>query len=182
MTETQGNPNLQDAEREKCYRHEEGLWSRIGFSGFAIFIGMCAIAGGYAAWTNDRGLIINGIIKMGPTTATIFYACSFVFGGVLFVLCAVTAFGRLVKPASVVLGPDEIVFCNGWLFPKRELVAFKSIQAINERLGNKVGTRYLILTVGSRKFLICERLLSGPQAYDEIHAAIIAGRKNSQAS
>jgi len=177
MNKTQNNPNRPATAREKCYRHEEGLWSCIGFAVFAIFIGLCAFTLGLAAVTNDRGLIINGIIRMGPTTATIFYALGAVFLGVFFVLSAVTAVGRLVKPDSVVLGPDGIVFCRGWLFPKQEIVPFKSIQCMSQQQGSKAGTRYLILTGESRKFLICERRLSRAQDYDEIHAVILAGQK-----
>ncbi len=53
---------------------------------------LCSLVGGpgsaYKAYTNDRGLVLNGILHFSPTGATIFYA---VLSVICFAVLAVTS-------------------------------------------------------------------------------------------
>jgi hypothetical protein len=63
-----------------------------------LFCGGCAAMMTYAALTNDRGLIINGIIRLEQPGATIFYWCmAGIFDAALAVSLAMVVIGLTSK-------------------------------------------------------------------------------------
>jgi hypothetical protein len=75
----------------------------------AIFFGICAFSIRAKAQTNDRGLIINGIIELSASGATTFYW-----------ILAWLAFGFVVAAVLMlvvrILNPQELVLTEGGLY------------------------------------------------------------------
>lgn len=96
------------AHREFAYRPQWGVLIASGL--------ICGIGGYFfqaEAASNDRGLIINGIIELSTSGATTFYL---VFSWLLFALVTPVAFlliARLLNPQTLVLADD------GLYLPKR---------------------------------------------------------------
>jgi hypothetical protein len=127
----------------------------------------------HRAETNDRGLIINGIIELGPHGADIFYA---VFAGLsgalaaLGVLGLIRAFGA---PMYVVLEHDAIVVPGPMFSPRARRVEFERIRALETwNVNGQVG-----LTIrydGGRAGIA--RSMVGEAAFQEIIGELKARR------
>lgn len=169
------SPNLDQTSRERKYPHDTAMRYLIILTGI---MGAGALDMGYLAMTNDRGLVINGLIRLGPTGATIFYSLITVFLGAFFLYCAAMLLQRIINPHSLIIRHDGIIFCDGRLKPKQTLVPFAAIQMIGQQQGVKGGTRTLVLKVGNQKFLIHEEYLGNRRNYDEIYATVASAQNN----
>lgn len=135
-----------------------------------IFFGSGAALFGYKTATNDRGLIINGVIELGPTGATIFYAVLGVLSA-LFVLCAVFAQiqGALRKP-MLILADDHLVVPSGFFQRRLKRVEFKHItSAVLQKIS---GQQFLVLRTLQGKVSVTRSLLTPPSAFDLIVTAV----------
>ena len=83
----------------------------------AVFFGICGLVSRAQADSNDRGLIINGIIELSSSSATIFY---WVLTWMSFASVAIAALMLVVR----VLNPQKLVFAESGLYaPEVGLVA-----------------------------------------------------------
>ena len=162
---------------EKRYSHNIKLWIP-GLA--AVFNGYLAFVSIREAVTNNRGLIINGAIHLGPTGATIFYYFFAALFSFTFSLLAAVILRCLFNPHSLLLGPEGITFFRGWLKQKKAFVPFESIGSLFQQQNVKGGDRTLVFMVKNQRFEIAEAYLKNRSTYDEIHESIESGRTKAR--
>ncbi len=135
----------------------------------SLAFGECAYLTAYAALTNDRGLIFNGV-HFSPRAATIFYAC-------LAVLC--TLFVALLLPpfimgllgrARVTLTDEALCAPKNGLGRKLAVVPLSDIESVT--LQAIQGTKFLHVHHRNGKVTIHQGLLPSAQAFEELCTAI----------
>lgn len=164
---------------EKRYSHNIKTWIPGMYASFIALLASCAIT---KAVTNHRRLVINGIIHLGPTGATILYYFLAALGCAMFIRWVVVVLRCIFHPDFLVAGPAGIRFFTGWAKPKMTNVPFQSIDSVFQQQNLKGGGRTLILMVKKERFYVHEGYLKIPGAYDEIHKTVEAGMKASKNS
>lgn len=109
---------------EKKYSYN-ARWSALFAAGG--FFAVCAVFLAHMAATNDRGVIIESFIRLGPQGATAFYWCLTAFS-VLFVLVAIAAaVRRIVSPRVLVIDPTGLWLPHGAFQMKLVRVDFSEV-------------------------------------------------------
>lgn len=83
-----------------------------------VFFGVCAVIMAHEAQTNDRGVVLNGLVELSTSGATVFY---WVICGLSLGLVATALFfglPQLLIPRRIVLEPDAITI-PGWGFSRK---------------------------------------------------------------
>lgn len=138
----------------------------------ALFFGGGAAFFAHKAATNDRGLIVNGLIELGPTGATVFYVVFAVVSGLFVVLAGgATLYGHL-KQTVLVLADDHLEIPGGFFKRHVRRVEFASITSASLQKIN--GQEFLILQTAVGQASIARSLLSPDHAFDRIVAAVEA--------
>jgi hypothetical protein len=128
-----------------------------------LFFGACAIFMSWMASTNDRGLVLNGLLEFGPQGASVFFwmvaALSF-----LFVLAAAwIIFSSLVHGIpDVVLGAETISFPRG--FPVKRVFALRYAEITGLSRSDVNGQRFLTLHTSGKKHHIALNWLGSKEA------------------
>jgi hypothetical protein len=108
-----------------------------------VMFGTGSIVLSKVAIENDRGVIINGLIRLGPDGATVFYwslaALSILFSalGVLLFYVRLTTFAQIVVTVEGIYVPKRP------LLTKVEFIAFPRIVALSERRMSRQRFLYL---------------------------------------
>lgn len=133
----------------------------------SAFFGACAALLGYEAFTNDRGLILNGIIEFGPFGATVFYWILAV-SSLLFVLVGLwTIFTMFYHGIpDVVLTEDSVSFPIGFPVKRNFTLPYAEISGLSHTEIN--GQRFLYLHTAKKKFYILLNWLSPKTAEVEL--------------
>jgi hypothetical protein len=148
-------------EREYEYRPK---WTMIVFC--AAFFGLGAGVLGFKAASNDRGLIINRVIQLGPDGATVFFwvltACSVGF----VVVSACLAYHRLNFRQRLAFGPSALVVpVSRWSREEKE-IAYQDILGLSEATIS--GQRFLYVTHPGGKYTITASMLPSKAAFSEV--------------
>jgi hypothetical protein len=152
---------MDDTEREFEYKPR---WTTILACG--VFFGLCAVVLGIKAANNDRGLIINGIIELGPDGATLFYwvlttsSIGFVAVAILIAYHRLTYRQRLAFGVSSLIGPT-----SRWSRQERE-IAYRDIRELSTITIS--GQRFLYITHLGGKYTIAASLLPSKAAFEEV--------------
>lgn len=138
--------------------------------GFVLF-GASAAFFYYRATTNDRGLIINGIIEMGPGAADIFYAVFFVLSAIMSLAGLYLSIRLLqIKDFRIVIGEENV------LVPPPTL--WKSFNEISIPLNSIVSVAQngyaLVIGTGDKNHSISAQWFSQYYPMAEVADAIIA--------
>ncbi|MDP1579650.1 MAG: hypothetical protein Q8M02_05195 [Candidatus Didemnitutus sp.] len=131
-----------------------------------LFFGVCAAWFLHLWSTNDRGLVLNGIIELGAVGAGRFYA-GLAVTSTLFVIAAIAALLHgAAKKTVLVLAPDHLLIPRGFWRPTVQRVAFTDITgaALQEVAGQKT----LLLTTNNGRAAITRSMLSPESAFDRI--------------
>jgi hypothetical protein len=119
----------------------------------SLFFGAYTAVLGYKAVTNDRGLILNGIIEFGAFGATAFYWILTVLS-VLFGLVSLwTIFTTFVHGVpDVVLAENSISFPVGFPVKRKFTLPYSEIAGLSQTELN--GQRFLFLHTATKKYSI----------------------------
>ncbi len=134
--------------------------------GAVLFFGAIAAMFTNEALTNDRGLIINGIITLGPGGATIFYwvmvgACAvFVFGGLWAIIMGLTSDRRLTITEAGIRAP------KGGYSKQYMSINFSDMFKVTVQSVNK--QRFLTLHHKDGKLSIAQSMLPDKEAFEEV--------------
>ena len=132
----------------------------------SLFFLACGAGMAYSALTNEQGLIINGIITLGPDGATIFYwviavlSAVFVLGGLWAIIVGLTSDRTLTITEDGIRAPKsgysrQYVTIN---FPD----IFKvSIQTVSKQ-------RFITLLHRTGKLSIAQSMLPDKEAFEEV--------------
>ena len=149
------------------YPYRPNLWKAL--AGIAFF-GVCAASMGYAATTNDRGLILDGVFTFSPAGATVFYWCIAV-AAVLFVLLAVyTLVASSANPGVVRLTATELSMPSRGFVGKPTSVALSDLLQISVQTVSK--QRLLIVAHRAGKLSVAQSMLPSAEAFEKLHAAL----------
>ena len=131
-------------------------WRAIFFC--LAFFGACAFFIGRDANTNTSGMIIDGVITLGPGGATIFLwtlcaaSCAFVLVALLLTP------RRVFSPKILELGPDALVLPHGFFQARTARIPYAEIQDLSEtRVNRQV---FLHVISGGRKYAVTAALFS----------------------
>lgn len=136
----------------------------------ALFFAVCAIVLFWFALTNDRGLVINGLIHMGPNSARVFLGvlCAASVGSVVAAFAAILAYQG--KTHEVVVD-DTSLSTPGpiWRLSATRTVQFADVTMVREQHIN--GQHFITLVTPARKVWVGKSMLADG-AFDEIVALV----------
>jgi len=145
------------------YEYRPG-WTTIVFGGG--FFALCAAVIGSKAAHNERGLIINRIIELGPDGATSFYWVLTALSAGFVVLATFLAYHRVTCHQRLVFGRAAMtVPASRWSREKKE-IAYSDIVALSETTIS--GQRFLYVTHSGGKHTITASMLPSKAAFAEI--------------
>ncbi len=136
----------------------------------------------HEAETNDRGLIINGILPLGPAGADVFYA---ILGALSLAMGALGAvsLARLMarKTFRVVLGKRAIVMPHGQLWRGADIeIPYRTIRAVGAHPAGKPSMVIIETTAGRRH--LAARFLPGSWPPAAVARAILERWRASSAA
>jgi hypothetical protein len=148
-------------EREYDYKPK---WTHIVFC--ALFFGLGAVVLGVKAASNDRGLIINGMIELGPDGATMFYWILCMCGVGFVAISAFLAYHRLTLHQRLTLGPAAVIFPESRWSADEKVIAYRDISALStDRIH---GQQFLYITHLRGTYTIMASMLPSKAAFDEV--------------
>lgn len=136
------------------------------------FFGACAAAGAYAAETNDRGLIINGLVELSPGGASVFWwvlsalSLAFVAGGSFGLYRGRTAAVPVRLTATELSAPKNGFVRRATTIPLREIQDV-SVGAYGEQ-------RWLVFSSPVANLNIMESMLPDRASFEALYAALAA--------
>jgi len=148
-------------EREYAYKPR---WTLIVFC--AVFFGLVAVSLGAKAHGNDRGVIINRVIKLSPSGATTFYwvlcACSVGFVAIAaFLACHHLIFHQRIAFGATAL----LVPVSRWSSAEQQ-IGYWDIQALSKTQVS--GQRFLSVTHSGGTYVLTASMLPSKAAFEEV--------------
>jgi hypothetical protein len=145
---------------------------RVKFSSMLMaggFFGLCAAGASYAAITNDRGLIINGLIELSVRGAIVFWwvVAALSLGFVVLAIAAVTVRGAPpVRLTPTELSAPKFGFSRRPVVIPLTEVASVDIFTVQRQSFIAVATR------GGKQINIARSMLPDTQAFETLHHAL----------
>jgi len=167
MVRQQRKQAMGGIEREYVYKPR---WTLIVFC--AVFFGLMAVSLGAKAHGNDRGAIINWVIKLSVSGATTFYgvlcACSVGFVAIaVFLACH-----RLIFHQRIAFGPTVLfVPVSRWSSAEQQ-IGYRDIQALSR--AQMSGQRFLYVTHAGGQYVITAFMLPSTAVFEEVGALLAA--------
>lgn len=138
----------------------------------SAFFGAGALFMGHEAIVNDRGLVINGLIHLGPDGATVFYWCIAALCAA-FVAVGIPAFiVGLLSSHRVTLTATEISAPRFGFSRTPTVVKLMDVQNVNLQVVQK--QRFLNIYHPSGKLTITESYLPSRAVFEELCSAIVS--------
>ena len=151
------------------YRYKARPWIMLGAM---TFFGACAVGMGYAAITNDRGLILNGIFEFSIEGATIFYWCV-ASVSILFVIAAIFALiAGMSNPMLVRLTPIDFSAPKHAFAKKPPVLKVSDITQISIQSIQK--QRFIYIYTETENLNIAESMLPSSEAFEELHNSLLS--------
>lgn len=151
------------------YQYRAKPWVMLGV---ISFFGACAMIMGYAALTNDRGLILNGVITLSIKGATIFYWCVAAVS-VFFVIFALLAFiAGMVNPMSIRLTATELFAPKHGFTHKSTILKLHEINKVNIQTVQK--QRFMTVYTQDEKMSIAQSMLPNSEAFDSLYTVLVS--------
>jgi hypothetical protein len=137
----------------------------------ALLFGCAAAFFFHEACTNDRGLIINGLIRLNVRQGTIFY---YVMAGLSSMLSAGGVFGII---SGLLVKQKLVMYSDGMAMPgRKESVRFYYGDIASVRVLDIYKTRIIeFVTKDSRKYSIPDSKLGPKAEFDEVYELISRG-------
>lgn len=138
----------------------------------AVFFGACAYVLVQMAQTNDRGLVLNGILELGVVGASRFY-WALTIASVLFVLVAVLGFFLSLRSKhQLVLDSSALSIPRNGFARSPSIIPLASIQRLEERQISR--QRMLTVWHSGGKVTVMKSWLPNNQAYEAVRAALVS--------
>jgi hypothetical protein len=134
----------------------------------SVFFGACTAVLGYKALTNDRGLILDGVLEFGPLGATIFYWILTVLSALFVLAGAWTILTTLFHGVpDVVLTDTSIAFPVGFPIKRNFMLPYSEIAGLSNLEIN--GQRFLYVHSTKKKYCIALNWLGSKDEAREFH-------------
>lgn len=132
----------------------------------AAFFGLGTAVLGSKAANNDRGVIINRIIELGPDGATAFYWGLAALSAGFVTIAAFLAYHRVTFHQRLAFGPAAMtVPASRWSREEKE-IAYRDIASLSEATIS--GQRFLYVTHTGGKYTITASMLPSKAAFGEV--------------
>ncbi len=136
-----------------------------------LLFGVMAALMGHEAMHNTRGLIINGIIHLGPAGATNFYWLMALASGAFVVIAVLTMISALAHGIpDIILQQDAITFPSGFPVKRPFLLPYSQITGLSLRTQNR--QRSLILHTRIKDRAIALNWLRNKKPEQELISAL----------
>ena len=142
-----------------------------------LFFCFCAVSLACRAATNDRGLILNGIITFSPYGASVFYWTLSASSG-LFVVVAILAFTGVRSSAFLELTADALLIPRGSLGRRPRRICYTEIVSISEF--SVVGSKSLGIHTTTGQCWIASTLLPSREDYEALKRFLILTAASNQ--
>jgi hypothetical protein len=143
-----------------------------------LMFGGCALLFANLAARNHRGLIINGIIRLGPQGATVFYWSLFGASAAFVLMSLFLVYHRLRYRQRLVLGPSTITVPASRWSRRTEEIAYADIRDL---VTTEVsGQRFLQVVHPGGKYTIVASMLPSRAVFEELGALLEARRRNGR--
>lgn len=126
----------------------------------------------YKAIHNTVGLIINGIITLGPTGATVFYWVIAGLGAGFVFLALLLSARRLSSPQVLEVGTDALLLPHGRFQRQTSRIAYADIQSVSEV--EVSGQRFLYVTAGGLRYTITASFFPDRDSYTAVRDFLIS--------
>jgi hypothetical protein len=151
------------------YPYKPNLWKTLAA---IAFFGACAGGMGYAAVTNDRGLILNGVITFSPAGAAVFYWCVAAAAALFVLLGLYTLIASSANPGVLRLTATELSVPSRGFSAKPRLVSLADLLQISVQTVSK--QRFLIISHRAGKLSVAQSMLPNAEAFEKLQAALAA--------
>lgn len=132
------------------------MWGMMLFA--VLLFGGGAVLFTYRAATDERGVVINGLIHLGPSGARIFYVVLAALSAT-FVAFGIVGNARLIGGKHAVILDDETATFPGTMFrPATKTFAYKDIRSVVTQ--NVAGTIFVTVTHRGGKAAVAKRTLA----------------------
>ncbi|PJZ68208.1 hypothetical protein CH373_17705 [Leptospira perolatii] len=131
-----------------------------------IFFGFCGVFLANTAMMNDRGLIINGIIHLGVSGATIFFWSLSIASFVFVAMSILGIYRRFAFPQRIIVSSESITVPKSSWSKEEVTIPIESVQ--NVSVTSVYGQRSATVIHSSGKFGISSSLLEKKEYFDEI--------------
>ncbi len=158
---------MRATEREYEYK---ARWSTIVVA--AILFGAAAIVLAAKAESNDRGLVINGIVELSTDGATLFYTVLSAVSIVFVILAGILACLRIAAPQRVALTRESVVVPRSSWSRRETSVGFRDITGLS--VSEVYGQRFLKVLHAHGKVTLAASMLPRREDFDDICGEIAA--------
>jgi hypothetical protein len=145
-------------------------WTSIVWA--ATLFGLSTVVLGYKAASNDRGLIINRVIELGPESATVFYWVLTILSGGFVAIAVFLTYRRVVCGQRLVLARTTLTIPASQWSRKEKEIAYAHIHGLSETTVN--GQRFLNLEHAGGTDTITASMLPTMAAYEEVGKLLAA--------
>ena len=143
-----------------------------------LFFGLGGLYFVHEANGNQRGLIIDYIIRLNPGEATVFFYMLAVFMLVIAVLTAYSLIISATKTMEIALEPSGIRLPVG-LAKRETTIAYADIKSIQHRKGR--ATEFLVIAPRAGKgAFIAASMLPSKEAFAQVRAELTARARTAQ--
>lgn len=126
----------------------------------------------YKATHNTVGLIINGIITLGPTGATVFYWVISTLGAGFVLMAILLTLRRIASPQTLELGTDALFLPHGRFQRQISRIAYADIQSVSEFQVS--GQTFLYVTASGLRYTITASLFPDMETYSSVREFLVS--------
>jgi hypothetical protein len=156
---------MSGVEREYEYKPS---WAAILLGGG--FFALCAAFFVVRAGGNDRGLIINGVIRLSPEGATIFYWVLFGLSAAFVAAAALLVLHRLNLRQRIAFTPDAVLLPKSRWSSEERRVAYSAITGLSR--SEVYGQRFLRVSYDGGAVEIAASMLPSREVFEEVTALL----------
>lgn len=138
----------------------------------AVFFGVGSALMAYKAAHNTVGLIINGIITLGPSGATVFYWLIAALGASFVFLALLLTVRRIASPQVLEVGVDALLLPHGRFQRQTSRIAYADIQGVSEVKVS--GQTFLYVIAGGLRYTITASLFADIGTYTAVRDFLVS--------
>ncbi|MCP4134253.1 MAG: hypothetical protein GY754_24985 [bacterium] len=143
----------------------------------AVFFGACALIIGHNAMTNDRGLILNGILEFSENGATIFYWTLTVISVLIVFIAIFAVIKGIISKLEIIISETAISLPKNGFSRKIITINFSHITDVSIQSVQK--QKFLTIIHSAGKLSIPGSMLPQKGSFDEL-AALVTEKVNSR--
>jgi hypothetical protein len=139
-------------------------WSLILLCGG--FFALCLAVLGTKATTNDRGLVINGIVELGTDSASVFYWALTAVSAAFVLLSLLLVYHRIALRQRLVLGEFALLVPRTRFSRDPVEIAYRDIKGMARMSMN--GQQFLYVTHSGGRYTINATMLPSRVVFEEV--------------